>query len=162
MFPQLKNKFPEIHSELSWNSLQLNEIEKDHSVCVKMPAKVHNLPNINTLFKRIVHSLGVGPSTKKIDLCKRALKNCFFSSHKSHICVHIYISFPYFWISWNYLSAISQKLPGIQEISFKRETLRGSYTGAVDTQRNMVNICTIQLNWKQWFSRILTLLDPRF
>ena len=65
VFPQLKNKFPGMHSEISWNLTQFPEIEEGyslHGVCY-MPAKIHKLHNINALFKRIVHSLGVGPST---------------------------------------------------------------------------------------------------
>ena len=47
------------------------------TVCVfiYMPAKVHNLHNINALFKGIGHSLGVGPSIKQIEigLCEWAM-----------------------------------------------------------------------------------------
>ena len=58
-----------------------------------MPTKVHNLHKIKALLKRILHSLGVGPSTKQIiemGLCERA-KKIAFSNHKSHICLHVYI-----------------------------------------------------------------------
>ena len=46
-FPELKYKFPEMNSELSWNLSQSPEIE-GHSVLVNrsMPAKVHNLKEL--------------------------------------------------------------------------------------------------------------------
>ena len=61
-----------------------------------MPAKVHNLHNINALFKRTVHSLGVGPSTKQIEIGYASeLKMLLFKPHKSYFstCLHIFSIF---------------------------------------------------------------------
>ena len=127
VFPQLWNKFCEIS--------QFPEIEEGHSARVSMPAKnVHNLHNIDALFKRIVHSFWVGPLTKQIEISVYAiklLKNKSFSNHKSHIFLHVYIYFSYSWIFWKFLELFNilkitlkwSGFPRIQEISFKVETL---------------------------------------
>ena len=39
VFPQLKNKFPKMNSEISWNLLQFPGIEEGHSVRVRCPRK---------------------------------------------------------------------------------------------------------------------------
>ena len=107
MFPQLKNKFPEMNSEISWKLSQFPELEEGHSARVSMPAKnVQNLHNINALFKRIFCSLGVGPSTKQIEisLCDRAKRIIAFSNQESYFSTHLHI----FFIFLNFL-----KIPGI-------------------------------------------------
>ena len=62
MFPQLKNTFPGMNSEISRNLSQFPETEEGHVQCWldarKSSQFAHNL-YINTLFnKLIVHSLG--------------------------------------------------------------------------------------------------------
>ena len=70
------------------------------------------LHNINAFFEINVHGLGVGPSTKWIEIgllvCERVKRASYkkkiaFSNHKSHIFLHVNICFPYSWISQNFL-----------------------------------------------------------
>ena len=100
---------------MSWNLRLFPGIEEGHSARVRCPRKFTMNNILNALFTRIVHSLGVGPSTKQkeIGLCEQAkrasklfqtIKVIFFYMS---ILYHI-LEFPR--ISWNYF--ISQQLPG--------------------------------------------------
>ena len=126
VFPQLKNKFPETNSEISWNLSQFPELKKA-AVSMLDVRKSSHFAQHKRLFKRIVHSLGVGASNKQIEigLCKRAKKNCF-SNHKLTVIFSCIFSrflnfvelFHFPKITWKRLG-----FPRIPEISFKVETL---------------------------------------
>ena len=102
MFPQLKNTFPGMNSKISWNLSQFPETGEGHSPLVRCPRKftICTIFNgFNALFKIVVHSLGVGPLTKRIEIGLReraSLKIFAFSNHKSHIFLHVYIFFSIF------------------------------------------------------------------
>ena len=129
-----QNTFPEMNSEISWNLLQFPETEEGHKAHLIYARENSQFAKHQCPFWNNCSRLRVGPSTKQIEigLCELAKKKNAFSSHNSHICLHVYvynfhiIEFP--GISWNFfhLLKITRKrsgFPGIQEISFKVETL---------------------------------------
>ena len=84
-----------------------------------MPSNVHNLHNVNALFKIILHRLGVGPSTKQIGigLCEQVKRAIYNGLLFQTIIVIFFYMFTYIFhilefpgISWNYF--IFRKLPG--------------------------------------------------
>ena len=56
VFLQLKNEFPGMNSEISWNLSQFPEIEEGHSVHVHVREISQFAQHLYALFKRIVHS----------------------------------------------------------------------------------------------------------
>ena len=115
---------------------------------VKCPRQFTIWNNINALFKRIVHSLEVEPSTKQIGrwhVCKRAKRaSCKKKkSLSSHIFQHVYILFSTFlnFLDLFHFQRIIRKQSGflgIREISFKVETLPSSITGELPLQRMFI------------------------
>ena len=129
-----------MNSEISWNLSQFPETEEGHSVLdVRESSQV---AQHKCHFWIIVHSLGVGPSTNKVNrnrfMRASELTNFAFSNHKSHIFLHVYVDFPIFHNFPQFpgifcFPKITRKRSGflgIQEISFKVETLAVALPGA--------------------------------
>ena len=135
VFPQLKNRFPGMTSEISWNFSNFLKLKKAKVRLLDAREKFIICTTLMPFFEINVHGLGVGPLTKwiEIGLCMRASKKkkMLFQTIKV-IFFYMFTSyFPYSWISRNFLEffhfpKITRKrsgFPGIREISFKVETL---------------------------------------
>ena len=94
VFPQLKNRFPGMNS-VKFPGIYCNfhETEEGQSALVRWPAQVHNLHNINDFKKINFQGLGVGPSTKwiEIGLCERASEKKMLSQTIKVIFFYMFI-----------------------------------------------------------------------